>query len=189
MPNRLPRMAVLPFSALMASLLLAGCSHQEKAKLVVAQAKTPVAAAVSVPKPAPALTVETQAQLFVTAFGRGQLKLMKAESGPKGLTAALVAPTGTKIVTPETPSAILWVLPGGHYALQGNLIGVDGKNLTDQYLEKLGVTPVLMGEPLSPPVAVTASAKSASAAPRRPSKPLPATKTTPGASVAIRSVS
>lgn len=156
-----------------AILALTGCSHSDQNKDATAPAHlvtAPTASAVSAtPKPQTAaqrqLAQTTKAQLFVTAFGQGQLKLMQVKSGPGGLIAALVAPSGTKTLTPETPAAVLWILPGGDYALQGNLINRNGKNLTDDYLEKFGMAPVLIGEPASPPVAAAASAVSAGVAP------------------------
>jgi hypothetical protein len=167
MPSSFFKKAVLSIGVAAA---LSGCSHKEStapAHPVTAPAASTVS--VKTPKPVSAeqrrLNEQTEAQMFVTAFGQGQLKLMQIQSGPGGLIAALVAPSGTKKVTPETPAAILWILPGGKYALQGNLIDQSGKNLTDGYLEKFGMTPVLIGEPTAPPVAVTGSALSSVNAP------------------------
>lgn len=141
----------------LAVLALAGCSHQKTPVPTQHPAAAPAVSAKPVVVVSPEQVAKTETQLFVTAFGHGQLKVMKMAPGPGGLTAALVAPSGTKSLTPETPAAILWIVPGGHYALQGNLITMNGKNLTDQFLEKLGMTPVLIQEPASPPVATTKS--------------------------------
>lgn len=148
----------LSFLALAA---LSACSNHETQKqpapVVKVQLKS-TAPARSVMKVVPVQSAQTvekaNAQRFVTAFGHGTLKIMQETQGPTGLTAVIVAPSGTPVVTPTTPVALLWILPGGNYAMEGTLLNVAGHNLSLKYREKMGIIPPsVMSTPASPPVA------------------------------------
>ena len=154
MPMVRNRRLVRPALVLAGLAALAGCtSHSAPPKAPPA----PTAPAIRAAKP-PVNPVQT----FLQRFGKGSLAAVKQMAGPDGLTAVLVAPPGTKVVTPTTPSALLWVLPGGKYAMTGTLLAQDGTNLTLQYSERLGVNPPMsISTPTAPPVSAAAPATSA----------------------------
>lgn len=154
---------------LLALSALSACSNHETQKKptpTVTVKLKPTAPVQSVTKVVPIQSAQdaekANAQRFVTAFGHGTLKIMQETQGPNGMTAVVVAPSGTPAVTPTTPVALLWILPGGNYAMEGTLLDVAGHNLSLKYREKMGIiAPSIMSAPASPPVAArTVSATS-----------------------------
>jgi hypothetical protein len=172
------KFAKLTGISLLSVLALSACSHDQKGakpapatemKLKTAPA---VSAAKITPVQSPKQIAAANAQRFVTAFGHGTLKIMHEMPGPAGMTAVIVAPSGTKTVTPTTPVALLWIMPGGDYAMEGTLLDVAGHNLSLKYREKMGIIPpVIISAPASPPVSVNAPAVSG-VAPTRSAKGL-----------------
>jgi hypothetical protein len=140
--------------------LLAGCSHKETQHQTASAISTPKPAVVPVAPAVSQMTPKKMASAFVQKFGQGTLAVMKSLPGPAGLTAVLVAPAGTKVVTPQTPAAVLWVLPGGQYAIQGTLLNRAGDNLTRSFSAKMGLIQPVISMPPAPTVAPTASATS-----------------------------
>ncbi len=145
---------------------LAGCSSHHANTPKQTAPTAPAASAVQQPHPKIPPKPLDPAAAYVSAFGKGELTIVKRKPGPDGTIAVLVAPTGTKKITPTTPCALLWILPDGKYAINGTLLGRDGQNLSLKFKESMGlIPPQIISMPVAPPVSAPTTAVGTSSHP------------------------